>query len=157
MCNDLRKWDFENRNLRRHHDRNDERRMLNHDVPFLPLHWIDGICGWQYFTITCSSWFIKDLTVQDAEALEIEVFLGRTIRMAHGTAFLFFSPARTARIADASWLAHLASPFVPTVLDADIYITCVASLRAILSFFPSGSTWTTRGFFRDSNCTRHHL
>ena len=127
----------------------DERRMLNHDALFLLLYWIGGICGWQYFTITCSSWFIKDLTVQDAEALKIKVFLGRTIRMAHGTAF-FFS-IRTARIADASWFAHLASPFVATVLDADIYITYVALLRAILSFLSSRSTWTLRCFFRSSN------
>lgn len=97
IYNGWRKWDFENRNHDKLHDQNDERATFNHDVLFLPLHWIGEIRGWQDFTVTRPSWFIKDLTVRDAEALKIEAFLGLAIRMARDIAFL--SLARTARIA----------------------------------------------------------
>lgn len=149
IYNGWRKWDFENRNHDKLYDQNDERVTFNHDVLFLPLHWIGEIRGWQDFTVTRPSWFIKDLTVRDAEALKIEAFLGLAIRMARDIAFL--SLARTARIAPR---LIFTSP-LQLYSIADIY---VGSLRAFLSFVPPpDSTWTTRGFFRGVNCTRDHL
>lgn len=117
-----RKWDFENRNHDKLHDQNDERVTFNHDVLFLPLHWIDGIRGWQNFTVTRPSWFIKDLTVRDAEALEIEAFLRLAIRMARDIAFLSLAP--TARIAPSAPLIFT-SP-LQLYSNADIYIIYVA-------------------------------
>lgn len=94
------------------------------------MHWIGEIRGWQDFTVTRPSWFIKDLTVPDAAALKIEVFL--TMSMAHGVLHLFLRrEVRESRTRRGPLVS--ASPFDATVLDRR-HLHYVAPLRAFLSF-----------------------